>query len=136
MSFIVMQVPEEYTGAVVDLLSRRRGEMLNMSPVEGGGESQMTNVEYLVPTRGMIGIRNTMLTATRGTAVMDTIFDSYKPYAGIFTDDFFSDCGLPHILSFLLGTFYVLELKRADPTVGRKDKIPSREILFMPNFFW
>lgn len=56
--------------------------MLNMSPVETGGDEQMTSIEYLVPTRGMIGLRNSMLTATRGTAVMDTIFDSYRPYAG------------------------------------------------------
>lgn len=75
-------MPEEYTGAVVDLLSRRKGEMLNMSPVETGGDAQTTSIEYLVPTRGMIGLRNSMLTATRGTAVMDTIFDSYRPYAG------------------------------------------------------
>lgn len=75
-------MPEEYTGAIVDLLSRRKGEMMNMSPGEGGGEAQLTNIEYIVPTRGMIGIRNSMLTATRGTAVMDTIFNSYKPYAG------------------------------------------------------
>lgn len=75
-------MPDEYTGAVVDLLSRRKGEMLNMSPVETGGDAQTTNIEYLVPTRGMIGLRNSMLTATRGTAVMDTIFDSYRPYAG------------------------------------------------------
>eukprot|EP00903_Cladosiphon_okamuranus_P013278 g12379.t1 len=79
---VEVQVPDEYTGAVVDLLSRRKGEMLNMSPVETGGDAQMTNIEYLVPTRGMIGLRNSMLTATRGTAVMDTIFDSYRPYAG------------------------------------------------------
>ena len=78
------QVPDEYTGAVVDLLSRRKGEMLNMAPVETGGDAQTTNIEYLVPTRGMIGLRNSMLTATRGTAVMDTIFDSYRPYAGEF----------------------------------------------------
>lgn len=78
---VEVQVPDEYTGAVVDLLSRRKGEMLNMSPVDGG-DSRMTSIEYLVPTRGMIGLRNNMLTATRGTAVMDTIFDSYKPYAG------------------------------------------------------
>ncbi|CBJ31815.1 PBipA, plastid GTPase BipA/TypA [Ectocarpus siliculosus] len=79
---VEVQVPDEYTGAVVDLLSRRKGEMLNMTPVETGGDAQMTNIEYLVPTRGMIGLRNSMLTATRGTAVMDTIFDSYRPYAG------------------------------------------------------
>lgn len=90
------QVPDEYTGAVVDLLSRRKGEMLNMSPVETGGDAQMTNIEYLVPTRGMIGLRNSMLTATRGTAVMDTIFDSYRPYAG--TSPILSDRNLLHFL--------------------------------------
>ncbi|CAM9280524.1 unnamed protein product [Choristocarpus tenellus] len=79
---VEVQVPDEYTGSVVDLLSRRRGEMINMMPVDTGGDTSMTNIEYVVPTRGMIGLRNTLLTATRGTAVMDTIFNSYKPFAG------------------------------------------------------
>ena len=79
------QVPSECTGAVVDLLSRRKGEILNISPVKVGVDTQTTSIEYLVPTRGMIGIRNSMLTATRGTAVMDTTFNSYKPYAGDMT---------------------------------------------------
>ncbi|CAM9435967.1 unnamed protein product, partial [Discosporangium mesarthrocarpum] len=79
---VEVQVPDEYTGSVVDLLSRRRGEMINMMPNSSGGEKPMTDIEYLVPTRGMIGIRNQLLTATRGTAVMDTVFNSFKPYAG------------------------------------------------------
>ena len=78
----IPKVPDEHTGAVVDLLSRRKGEMINMTPIESGGDTQMSNIEYLVPTRGMIGLRNSMLTATRGTAVMDTLFHSYKPFAG------------------------------------------------------
>ncbi len=88
----LFQVPDEFTGAVVDLLSRRKGEMLNMSPVESGGDAQTTSIEYLVPTRGMIGLRNSMLTATRGTAVMDTIFDSYRPYAGKLVNGARSTC--------------------------------------------
>lgn len=52
----------------------------------------MTSIEYLVPTRGMIGLRNGMLTATRGTAVMDTIFNSYKPYAGSHEQFFHLPC--------------------------------------------
>lgn len=64
------------------MLSRRKGEMMNMAPADGGGDVQMTNIEYVVPTRGMIGLRNGLLTATRGTAVIDTIFNSYKPFAG------------------------------------------------------
>ncbi|CAM9422319.1 unnamed protein product [Chrysoparadoxa australica] len=77
---VEVQVPDEYVGSVVDLLSRRKGDMINMAPAsEGGG---ITNVEYVVPTRGMIGLRNAMMTATRGTAVLDTVFDSYRPFAG------------------------------------------------------
>lgn len=77
---VEVQVPDEYVGSVVDLLARRKGEMLNMAPATDGGS--MTNVEYVVPTRGMIGLRNQMLTVTRGTAVMDTLFEAYRPYAG------------------------------------------------------
>jgi len=76
---VEVNVPEEYTGPVVDLLNRRKGEMLNMGT--SGTDGQMS-VSYLVPTRGMIGLRSQMMTATRGTAVMDTVFSQYKPYAG------------------------------------------------------
>lgn len=72
-------VPEEYVGACVDLLARRKGELQDMiaSPSEG-----TTMLKYLVPTRGLLGLRNAMLTATRGTALVDSVFDSYKPWAG------------------------------------------------------
>eukprot|EP00953_Heterococcus_sp_UTEX-ZZ885_P010957 6359-Heterococcus_DN1.PRE.1 len=78
---VEVQVPDEYVGSVVDLLSRRKGEMLNMAPASET-DNGFTNIEYVVPTRGMIGLRNQMLTVTRGTAVMDTIFDAYRSYAG------------------------------------------------------
>ena len=72
-------VPDEYMGAVVDLLSKRKGEMLTMGTAleEGSGY-----VEYVVPTRGMIGLRNAMLTATRGMAIMESSFNSYRPVCG------------------------------------------------------
>jgi len=70
--------PDEYVGACVDLLSKRKGEMLGMN----AGTDGQTTINYVVPTRGMIGLRSSMLTATRGTAVMDTVFHSYKPFAG------------------------------------------------------
>jgi len=78
---VEVQVPDEYVGSVVDLMSRRKGEMVNMGPASET-ETGFTLVEYKIPTRGMIGLRNQMLTFTRGTAVMDTIFDSYKEFAG------------------------------------------------------
>jgi len=72
-------VPDEYMGAVVDLISKRKGEMLTMGTAleEGSGY-----VEYVVPTRGMIGLRNAMLTATRGMAIMESSFHSYRPVCG------------------------------------------------------
>jgi GTP-binding protein len=68
-----------WTGSVVDLLSKRKGEMVHMGTSTDEGSSF---VEYLVPTRGMIGLRNAMLTATRGLAVMESTFNSYRPYCG------------------------------------------------------
>jgi GTP-binding protein len=73
---VEVRVPEEYLGAVVDLLNVRKGEMMDMGLEEGEG---MNIVKYLVPTRGMLGLRSALLSATRGTALIDSIFDSYRP---------------------------------------------------------
>lgn len=75
---VEVTVPDEYTGAVVDLLARRKGEMSTMSP---SGEGQ-TCIEYITPTRGMIGLRSAMLTSTRGMAVMESTFHEYRPHVG------------------------------------------------------
>lgn len=73
-------VPSEFSSSVVDLLNKRKGEMMSMGPAEGAeGQTQLV---YLVPTRGMIGIRSSLLTVTKGTLVLDTSFDSYKPVVG------------------------------------------------------
>jgi len=74
-------VPNDFSGAVVDILNQRKGEMLEMGPAEGS-EGQ-TQLKFVVPTRGMIGIRSQLLTATKGTLVMDTVFDSYRPCVGV-----------------------------------------------------
>jgi len=74
---IDITVPEEYVGGVVDLLNRRKGEMQGMNTIDGS-----TSLQFVAPTRGMIGLRSQMMTATRGTAVMDTTFDTYRPHAG------------------------------------------------------
>lgn len=73
-------VPNDFTSAVVDILNKRKGEMKEMGPAEGS-EGQ-TQLRFVVPTRGMIGIRSALLTATKGTLVLDTIFDSYRPVVG------------------------------------------------------
>ena len=74
----VVEVGEEYNGSVVELLANRKGEMLDLFTNDKG----MTTIKYKVPTRGLLGVRNAILTATRGTAVLNTIFDGYYPYAG------------------------------------------------------
>lgn len=73
-------VPNEFSGAIVDILNKRKGEMLEMSPAEGS--DNLTQLKFSVPTRGLIGVRSAMLTATKGTVVMDTTFDAFKPVVG------------------------------------------------------
>lgn len=73
---VEVRIPEEYVGGIVDLFNTRKGELQDMGIEEGEG---MSVVKYLVPTRGMLGLRSAMLTASRGTAIIDSIFDSYRP---------------------------------------------------------
>ncbi|XP_054817715.1 putative elongation factor TypA-like SVR3, chloroplastic isoform X2 [Prosopis cineraria] len=74
-----VEVPEEHMGAVVELLGKRRGQMFDM---EGVGSEGTTLLKYRIPTRGLLGLRNSILTASRGTAILNTLFDSYGPWAG------------------------------------------------------
>jgi len=73
---VEVRVPEEYVGSVVDLFNQRKGELQDMGIEEGEG---LSVVKYLVPTRGMLGLRSAVMTATRGTAIIESIFDSYRP---------------------------------------------------------
>ncbi|OIV90335.1 hypothetical protein TanjilG_14733 [Lupinus angustifolius] len=66
-------------GAVVELLGKRRGQMFDM---EGVGSEGTTLLKYKIPTRGLLGLRNAILTASRGTAILNTLFDRYGPWAG------------------------------------------------------
>lgn len=75
----IVEVPEEYMGPVVELLGRRRGQMIDM---QGTGSEGTTLLKYKMPTRGLLGLRNVILTVSRGTAVLNTIFDEYGPWAG------------------------------------------------------
>lgn len=74
---LVVDVPEEFSGKVIDLVTQRKGEMLIM---ESKGEMQ--HLEFDVPSRGLIGLRSQMLTATAGEAVMAHRFSEYKPWKG------------------------------------------------------
>jgi GTP-binding protein len=78
MEKLVVNVPDEAIGTVIEKLGRRKGEMLNMEPVELGH----TKVEFKIPARGIIGYRTEFLTDTKGTGTMNSIFDCYEPYKG------------------------------------------------------
>jgi GTP-binding protein len=75
----IVEVPENYVGAIVDMLGKRRGQMLDM---QAAGMENTTVVKYRMPTRGLLGLRNAMLTASRGTAVLNTVFHGYGEWAG------------------------------------------------------
>ena len=78
---LTVHVGEEHLGAVTEALGRRRGEMLGIAYGEGG-----VRLEYLVPTRGLIGFRNLFLTLTAGTGLMASIGAGYRPWMGEFRD--------------------------------------------------
>jgi GTP-binding protein len=75
---VIVDVDEEHSGVVVQKLSQRRGELMEMRP-SGGGRQRLV---LLVPTRGLIGYQSELLTDTRGTGVMNRLFNSYAPFKG------------------------------------------------------
>ncbi|MFM7188191.1 MAG: translational GTPase TypA [Armatimonadota bacterium] len=75
---VLISVQDEYVGAVVQTLGERKGELQDMRPSDKGG----TRLEFVIPTRGLLGFRGMFMTLTRGTGVMSTIFEGYKPFAG------------------------------------------------------
>lgn len=75
---LVVDVPADYSGKVIDLVTQKKGEMLIM---ESKGEMQ--HLEFDIPSRGLIGLRSNMLTATAGEAVMAHRFNEYKPWKGV-----------------------------------------------------
>ena len=78
MELAYVDVPDEFTGAVIEKLSQRKGEMLNMKPITGG----YTRLEFNIPSRGLIGYRGEFMTDTKGNGILNTIFDGYGPYKG------------------------------------------------------
>jgi GTP-binding protein len=78
MELVVIDVPNDYVGAVTQLLGLRRGIMTDMRPM-GGGRAR---VEFSVPSRGLIGFRSHFLTETRGTGIINTLFNGWKAWHG------------------------------------------------------
>ena len=74
---LVVDVPQDYVGSVIDQLNIRKGELQDMNPV-----GSRMKIEYLIPSRGLFGYRNEFLTATKGEGIMASVFDSYAPYKG------------------------------------------------------
>lgn len=75
---LVVNVPDDCIGNVIEKLGRRKAEMINMEPAEAGH----TKVEFKIPARGLIGYRTDFLTDTKGEGTMNSIFDCYEPYKG------------------------------------------------------
>ena len=73
-----IEVPEEFSGPVIQELNKRKGEMVNLQT----NEHQITTIEFLLPTRSLIGYRNDFLTVTKGLGILTAIFDSYAPHKG------------------------------------------------------
>ena len=73
-----IDVPEEFSGTVINRLNERKGELQGMSPASDG----TVRLEYHIPSRGLIGFRGEFMTSTKGTGIINTAFDGYAPYKG------------------------------------------------------
>lgn len=78
MELTYIDVPEEFSGTVIEKLSQRKGELLNMGAASGG----YTRLEFSIPSRGLIGYRGEFMTDTKGNGIMNSSFNGYGPYKG------------------------------------------------------
>ena len=78
MELTYIDVPEEFSGVVIQKLSMRKGELRNM----GAGTGGYTRLEFSIPSRGLIGYRGDFMTDTKGNGIMNSVFDGYGPYKG------------------------------------------------------
>ena len=78
MELVYVDVPDEFSGAVIEKLSMRKGELLNMNPSGTG----YTRLEFSIPSRGLIGYRDEFMTDTKGNGILNQLFDGYGPYKG------------------------------------------------------
>lgn len=113
---LVADVPEEYAGAVIEKIGRRKGVMENMS---GRGRVRL---EFLVPARGLFGYRSEFLTDTRGEGIMSSVFEDYEPYKGdIATRNFGSLVAFETGEALTYGLFYAQD--RGEMFVVPGDKV-------------
>ena len=78
-----VDVPEEFSGTIIQKLSERKGELQGMSTASDASDGSV-RLEFSIPSRGLIGFRNEFLTSTKGTGILNTMFDGYAPYKGDF----------------------------------------------------
>lgn len=78
MESCYIDVPEDFSGSVIQKLGMRKGELINMNAASGG----YTRLEFLIPSRGLIGYRGEFMTDTKGNGIMNTIFEGYTPFKG------------------------------------------------------
>ena len=78
MELVYIDVPEEFSGTVIQKLSSRKGELHGMGTTQGG----YTRLEFSIPSRGLIGFRGEFMTDTKGNGIINTIFDGYEEYKG------------------------------------------------------
>jgi len=81
MEIAYVDVPEEFTGTIISMLSERKGELQGMSTLSDG----TSRLEFAIPARGLIGFHGPFLTATKGTGIINSVFDEYAPYKGDFS---------------------------------------------------
>ncbi len=74
---LVVDVPEEYMGSIMEAMGERKGELTHMAP-----QGSRMRIEFLVPARGLFGYKSAFLTATRGEGIMSSVFNGYQPYKG------------------------------------------------------
>ena len=78
MELAYIDVPDEFSGTIIQALSERKGELKNMTPASGG----YVRLEFSIPSRGLIGYRGEFMTSTKGNGILNTIFDGYGPLKG------------------------------------------------------
>ena len=78
MEICYIDVPDEFSGAIIEKLSNRKGELQGMAPINGG----FTRLEFSIPSRGLIGYRGQFMTDTKGNGIMNTVFDDYGSFKG------------------------------------------------------
>jgi GTP-binding protein len=112
MEYLVVDVPLDYQGVIIEKMGPRKGEMTSMQPM---GET--IRLEFIIPARGLIGLRNEVLTDTRGTAVMTHTFHEYAPYRG----------DIPGRKNGVL-----IAMEHGETTGYALDALQPRGILFLP----